>query len=100
MTFAQEAKEALVERFLDGGKVNGVIFRDLLDAEIDGNYRWAVSEFESLFLTAISDPSAGSDKARKYAEALIEKFLRTHPDLVTELAAAMQQDYAESQRAA
>lgn len=100
MTFAQEAKESLIEKFLDGGRVDGLIFRDLLNIELDQNYAWSVSEIESLILTAIPDAYNGSQKADQYARGLIEKFLASRPGLVTDLAAELREDYEESQRAA
>lgn len=96
MTFRQEARDALVERFRDGDKVNGLRLRDLVDCDLSGPRAYfAAIEVAGILVADVDDFNL---RRNFYFDRLIAEYLNTHPDLITDLAADMVREYAESQQ--
>jgi hypothetical protein len=96
MSFLMEARESLADDLRAGKTVDGCTLRELIECDLDQNFRFASMEAASLLVMEEPDRSLCIDR---YTERLIKEYLGAKEDLVREVAAGMAQDYAESQRA-
>jgi hypothetical protein len=89
-----QAIEALTDRLKAGKQVGRCTLRDLIDGEANNADRYVIliSDFEELLLAAHGEHGA---KADRITEGLIERYLDSHPELVEEEAAAIEQAAAE-----
>lgn len=88
----KEARENLVNRFLQGDKVGKFDLRDLLDCEMSGmnTYEFRLGEIVSIL---DADPFERSALIDKLYTGLIERHLDSHPDLIGDEMHALEEDH-------
>lgn len=98
MTFRAEAREELADRLRAGKTVNRLNLRGLIESDLAGE-QCSFAAIEVSGIIAAEEPDR-SLLCNRYVERLISQWLDKQEDEINELAAEMEQDYSESQRAA
>lgn len=95
-TFMEQARDSLAEDLRYGKSVDGLTLRHLIESDLAGP-RCGFAALEVSGLLVAEEPDRSLYIGR-YLDGLIAAYLDSKEVTVAELAAAMREDYMESQR--